>query len=80
MYIQYYYGYYIAKQSGISQTLSDIQKQRNDIRKINLGLQWLYAFNYERFSMKAPFVFNETQNWSLRMVVLSPFSLLDICA
>ena len=67
--IQYYYGYYITKQSGISQTLSDIQKQRNDIRKINLGLQWLYAFNYERFSMKAPFVFNEMQRKSAGSIV-----------
>ena len=68
--IQYYYGYIISKQSGISQTLSDTQKQRNDIRKINLGLQWMYAFNYERFSMKAPFVFNEMQRESAGSIVM----------
>ena len=31
------------------------------MRTINFGLQYMYAFNYTKFSLKASFVFNEVQ-------------------
>jgi hypothetical protein len=67
--IQYYLGYHISKKSGLSSSLTEMEEQRNDIRNINLGLQWLYAFNHERFSMKAPFVFNERQRKSAGSII-----------
>jgi len=37
---------------------------RKDIRTNNIELQYLYALNYTRFSLKAPFVLNEVQKKS----------------
>ena len=62
--LQYYYGYKLGKITGINDVLTDMQKIRNDIRTISFGLQYLYAFNYTRFSLKAPFILNEIQKKS----------------
>jgi len=62
--LQYYYTYQISKISGIDGDFSEIQKIRGDIRTISFGLQYLYAFNYDKFSLKAPFVLNEIQRKS----------------
>lgn len=67
--VQNYYGYAINRSSGLSAELSDIEKQRNDIRTLNVSLHWTYAFNYEKYSMKAPFVFNERQERSAGSVI-----------
>ena len=59
--IQYYQAYQLSKTSGVEIPVSDPAKRREDLRTINVGLQYLYAINYTKFSMKAPFVFNEIQ-------------------
>ena len=59
--LQYYYGHILANISGINYELYDIPEIRDDIRSISFGLQYLYAFNYDKFSLKAPFVLNEIQ-------------------
>lgn len=60
--LKYYYGYQVNSGSGIE---SDVDQQiRSDIRTINLGISFLYALRYDKFSIKAPFVFNEVQRRS----------------
>jgi hypothetical protein len=59
--LQYYYGHLLANISGIDEEIYDIPEIRDDIRTISFGLQYLYAFNYDKFSLKAPFVLNEIQ-------------------
>jgi len=59
--LQYYYGHIVANISGIDDEINDISVIRDDIRTISFGLQYLYAFNYDKFSLKAPFVLNEIQ-------------------
>jgi hypothetical protein len=59
--LQYYQAYTLANIKGVDINISEAAKRREDIRTINFGLQYQYAFNYTRFSMKAPFVFNEIQ-------------------
>lgn len=67
--IQNYYGYGINRYYGLSSELSDIEKQRADVRTMNLSLHWSYAFNYEKYSMKAPFVYNERQEKSAGSII-----------
>jgi len=59
--LQYFYGHQLDRIAGITENLSDISKIRGDIRTIRIGLQYLFAFNYDKFSLKAPFVLNEIQ-------------------
>lgn len=62
--LQYYYGY---KLSSISSYYDNIQsdfKAREDMRSIHINLQYLFAFNYTKFSIKAPYVFNQVQEKS----------------
>ena len=59
--LQYYQAYTLASSPGIDIDINEASKRREDIRTINFGLQYQYAFNYTRFSMKASFVFNEIQ-------------------
>jgi hypothetical protein len=59
--LQYYYGHILGNVSGIDDEINDIPEIREDIRSISFGLQYLYAFNYDKFSLKAPFVLNEIQ-------------------
>lgn len=59
--IQYYYGHQLDNVSGISNVVTDLPQIREDVRTISFGLQYLYAFDYDKFSLKAPFVLNEIQ-------------------
>ena len=63
--MQYYYGYQIDNISGISEAA----KVRKDIRTINFGLQYLHAFNYDKFSIKAPFILNDLQRKSAGSII-----------
>lgn len=59
--LQYYYGY---KMEAINSTVLENEDSgviREDIRTISLGLQYLYAIKYDKFSFKAPFVMSEIQ-------------------
>ncbi len=61
--IQYYYGYQLAGYNGFFvQDKNDIA--RDDIRTTLFVLQYLFAINYDKFSLKAPFIFNEIQKKS----------------
>jgi hypothetical protein len=62
--LQYYYGYNLAGYGGTRLSTGNYGGQRDDIRTIKLGLQYIYAFNYDRFSFRAPFVLNEKQKKS----------------
>lgn len=70
--IQYYQGYKLSNIAGTDANVkvSEESGRREDIRTINFGLQYMYAFNYTRFSMKAPFVFNEVQRKSAGSPIL----------
>lgn len=59
--IQYYQGYKLNNVAGTDVNVSEESERREDIRTINFGLQYMYVFNYTRFSLKAPFIFNEVQ-------------------
>ncbi len=67
--LQYYYGYKLSAVSSHYSNISDEFKAREDMRSIHLNLQYLFAFNYSKFSLKAPFIFNETQQKSAGSVV-----------
>jgi hypothetical protein len=58
---QYYSGYKVVYTAGFDLEPSEEAKLRPDIRTIQLGLQYLYAYNYGKFSLRAPFVQNEHQ-------------------
>lgn len=61
---QYYYGYQLHKVKGIDVPPSTFEEFRDDIRTIKISLQYLYSFNYGKFSLQAPFVSNEVQKKS----------------
>jgi hypothetical protein len=61
---QYYYGYKIDNLSNEDLNLNDLQEIRTDIRTIQIGLQYLYVFNYGEFSLKSSFVMSERQKRS----------------
>ena len=63
-YIQYYYGYVLTRADGIDQNLLSDNNSRVDIRTISFGLQYLFALNYDKFSLNAPFVLSEKQRKS----------------
>lgn len=62
--LQYYQSYKLGNVAGNEQAVDPDSERREDIRTITFGLQYMYAFNYTRFSMKAPFVLNEVQRKS----------------
>ncbi len=62
--LQYYQAYELSNMKGIGGYLSEEVKRREDIRTINLGFQYMFATNYTKFSLKAPFVQNEGQRKS----------------
>lgn len=62
--IQYYQAYQLNSINGVDIVLSEDIKRREDIRTINLGIQYMFATNYTKFSIKAPFVQNEGQRKS----------------
>jgi len=78
--LQYYWAYQVANISGNVPVNPDSER-RNDIRTINFGLQYMYVFNYTRFSLKAPFVFNEVQLKSAGSPILGvSFSIFNMGA
>ncbi len=79
--LQYYRGYEMYKTQGFAPANFNDYKIREDLRMINFGLQYMYAFNYTKFSLKAPFVFNEIQKRSAGSVIAgASFSLLTMVA
>ena len=79
--IQYYRGYQLIRTKGFAAPITDAVKFREDMRIINFGLQYLYALNYTRFSLKAPFVFNEVQRKSAGSFIAgASFSLFNMVA
>jgi hypothetical protein len=61
---KYYFGYEIDKMDRMTGPLPDSISQRNDIRTSYINLEYMYAFNYGKFSFKAPFFYNEIQKKS----------------
>lgn len=61
---QYYYGYQMSKFTGITSEEIPGSAIRDDIRTTYFGLQYFFAFNYDKFSLKAPFIHNERQKKS----------------
>lgn len=79
--IQYYQAYKFGSSGGLSNELEEDSKRREDIRTINFSLQYLYATNYTRFSIKAPFVFNEVQKKSAGSPILgASFGIFNMIA
>lgn len=79
--IQYYQAYQLGSSGGLSSEINEASKRREDIRTINFGLQYLYAVNYTKFSLKAPFVFNEVQKKSAGSPILgASFGLFTMVA
>jgi hypothetical protein len=68
--LQYYQGYKLGNVSGVDVGIGQESERREDIRSINLDLQYMYAFNYTRFSLKAPFIFNEVQRKSAGSTII----------
>ena len=62
--IQYYQAYQLVSLNGVDEALAEEIKRREDIRTMNIGIQYMFAVNYTRFSIKAPFVQNEGQRKS----------------
>jgi len=67
---QYYYGYQMNKFKGLSDEEFPSTSIRDDIRTITFGLQYLFAFNYDKFSLKASFIHNEIQKKSAGSILL----------
>ena len=61
---KYYFGYYLGNSSNLTLGISDSARVRQDIRTSYIALDYMYAFNYGRFSFKAPFIYNEIQKKS----------------
>jgi hypothetical protein len=79
--LQYYYGYQVSSTDGFSQSILGDAGIRPDIRTINLVLQATYALNFNKFSLKAPFVFSEAQKRSAGSPVFSGgFTLFNLSA
>jgi len=67
---KYYYGYIIGDSKNLTSEIPDSVNIRGDIRTSFFGLDFMYAFNYGRFSVKAPFVYNEIQKKSAGSFVI----------
>ena len=61
---KYYYGYEVDKAHNLTMEIPDSLILRDDIRTSYLNLEYMYAFNYGKFSFKAPFFYNEIQKKS----------------
>ena len=61
---QYYFGYQMTKVTGIEADELPNSSIRDDIRTVYFGLQYFFAFSYDKFSLKAPFIHNEMQKKS----------------
>ncbi len=67
---QYYYGYQMSGLNGVPDDAIPPDNIRGDIRTAFTALQYLFAYNYDRFSLKAPFIQNEIQRKSAGSVLL----------
>lgn len=61
---KYYFGYDVNKIHNLINQVPDSLIQREDIRTSYVNLEYMYAFNYGKFSFKAPFFYNEIQKKS----------------
>jgi len=61
--LQYYKGYQNSFTSGLETGDRELPV-REDLRTIAIGIESFYAFNYSKFSIKAPFSLNEVQRKS----------------
>lgn len=78
---QYYYGYQYAGFDGVPQDDRPESSNRDDIRTVSTVIQYLFAFNYDKFSLKAPFIQNELQRKSAGSFLIGArFHLLNIDA
>jgi hypothetical protein len=76
---QYYYGYQYADFSGVPKEDVPNNSSRDDIRTMSTVIQYLFAFNYDKFSLKAPFIQNELQRKSAGSFLIGArFHLLNI--
>ncbi len=66
---QYYYGYQMNDADGISIDIHPSDNIRHDIRTANLTLQYFFAYNYDKFSLKASFIQTEIQKKSAGSVL-----------
>lgn len=79
--LQYYNGYGVIDLQDRYNSHQVDSKIRDDVRTTNLGLQLLYASNYDKFSLKAPFVLNEIQRKSAGSPIFGAnFNLINIDA
>jgi len=62
--LQYYYGYQYDAINGVPKEDIPENNTRDDIRTISTVLQYLFAYSYDKFSLKAPFIQNEIQRKS----------------
>lgn len=69
-YLLYYYGHKFDHLTGINTYPGNLPEIREDVRTISFGLQYLYAFDYDKFSLKAPFILNEAQRKSVGSPIL----------
>jgi len=67
---QYYYGYKMSNVSGVSSDNVPESPNRDDIRTFYFGLQYFFVFDYDKFSLKAPFIHNEIQKKSAGSFVI----------
>ena len=66
---QYYLSYKLVGGTVANEDIPEEKKFREDIRTIHFGLDYFYAFNYGKFSLKAPFALNQVQRKSAGSVV-----------
>ncbi len=66
--LQYYYQYRINDYSS-DIPVANQEYNRNDIRTINLGLQFYHVFSYDKFSLRAPFLMTQLQKKSAGSVI-----------
>lgn len=62
--LQYYYGYNLSSISSYYEETSEDFKARDDMRSIHINLQYLFVFNFTKFSIKAPYVYSQAQRKS----------------
>ena len=75
---QYYLGYKLVGGNIDDAEIPESTFVRNDIRTIHVGLNYLYVFNYGKFSLQAPFSMNEVQRKSAGSVVAGASFALNV--
>jgi hypothetical protein len=81
LFLQYYKGYRVRNFNDLIVDTENDAGIRNDLRTVHLGMEYMYALNYTKFSFKAPFVFNEWQKKSAGSFLLgSNFNLFTLTA